>query len=131
MQINLSPQTTCLERPYFYGQWDGLSRQVLLYLIMLIVRHICLVFSRVVCRELGYYGGTVQHCCGDAPPVTGTIWLDHVFCQGEETSLSHCDNGGLNVTRCQHSHDVWVLCDLRQALEGRGLKSCQIQWNSP
>ncbi len=31
MQLNLSPKTTCLERPYFYGQWGGLSRQVLLY----------------------------------------------------------------------------------------------------
>ncbi len=29
--MNLSPKTTCLERPYFYGQWGGLSRQVLLY----------------------------------------------------------------------------------------------------
>ncbi len=31
MQLNLSPKTTCLERPYFYGQCGGLSRQVLLY----------------------------------------------------------------------------------------------------
>ncbi len=27
--MNLSPKTTCLERPYFYGRWGGLSRQVL------------------------------------------------------------------------------------------------------
>ena len=29
--MSLSPKTACLERPYFYGQWDGLSREVLLY----------------------------------------------------------------------------------------------------
>ncbi len=28
--MNLSPKTTCLERPYFCGQWGGLSRQILL-----------------------------------------------------------------------------------------------------
>ncbi len=28
MQLNLSPKTTCLERPYFYGRWGGLSRHV-------------------------------------------------------------------------------------------------------
>ncbi len=33
MQLNLSPKSTCLERPYFYGQWGGLSRQVLMYIL--------------------------------------------------------------------------------------------------
>ncbi len=28
---HLTPKTTCLERPHFYGQWGGPSRQVLLY----------------------------------------------------------------------------------------------------
>ncbi len=28
----VTTKTTCLERPYFYGQWGGLSREVLLYL---------------------------------------------------------------------------------------------------
>ena len=31
IQLNLSPKTTCLERPHFHCQWGGLSRQVLLY----------------------------------------------------------------------------------------------------
>ncbi len=31
VEMNLSPKTTCLEGLYFYGQWGGLSRQVLLY----------------------------------------------------------------------------------------------------
>ncbi len=31
MQLNLSPETTCLDRPHYCGQWGGLSRQVLLY----------------------------------------------------------------------------------------------------
>ncbi len=36
MQLNMSPKTTCLERPYFYAQWDGLSGQVLLYMYSLV-----------------------------------------------------------------------------------------------
>ncbi len=27
--MNLSPETTCLDRPHSCGQWGGLSRQVL------------------------------------------------------------------------------------------------------
>ncbi len=29
--LNLPPETACLDRPHFCGQWGGLSRQVLLY----------------------------------------------------------------------------------------------------
>ncbi len=31
IELNLSPKTTCLERPHIYGLWTGLSRRVLLY----------------------------------------------------------------------------------------------------
>lgn len=31
LQFNLSPNTTCLNRPYYYAQWGILSRQPLLY----------------------------------------------------------------------------------------------------
>ncbi len=34
IQLNLSPKTTCLEKPHFHGQWGGLSRQVLLYMYL-------------------------------------------------------------------------------------------------
>ena len=34
---NLSPETTCLQRPHFDGQQGGLSRQVLLYVQKLVL----------------------------------------------------------------------------------------------
>ncbi len=38
-QLNLAPKTTCLERPYIYGQQGGLSRQVLLYAVVPVTRN--------------------------------------------------------------------------------------------
>ncbi len=45
MKLNLSPKTTCLETPHFYGQCSSLSRQVLLYQI--VGSNICTAVRRV------------------------------------------------------------------------------------
>ena len=41
IQLNLSPKTTCLQRPLFYFQRGGLSRQVLLYYIYQVTHVLC------------------------------------------------------------------------------------------
>ncbi|XP_013395792.1 deleted in malignant brain tumors 1 protein-like [Lingula anatina] len=68
--------------------------------------------ARVVCRMLGHgdryakaYGGA---CFGEG---SGKIWLNHLHCQGTESSLAQCYKGyGWGNTHCSHSEDVGVSC---------------------
>ena len=42
----------------------------------------------------------------------GPIWLDNLYCLGNESSLLNCSHRGLSViaTYCDHSDDVGVQC---------------------
>jgi len=59
-----------------------------------------------VCRRSGltlgnYYGRGL-----------GQIWLNHVYCMGNEMSLAECGHSGWGSTRyCSHWADVSVVCD--------------------
>ncbi|PVD22131.1 hypothetical protein C0Q70_17935 [Pomacea canaliculata] len=65
--------------------------------------------AQVVCRMLGYQGGTVipASTIGDG---TGPIWLDDIRCLGTESSLMNCTRKNLGVNDCQHDEDVGVSC---------------------
>ena len=41
---------------------------------------------------------------------TGSIYLDNVFCMGNETRLTHCLNQGIGSHNCLHSEDAGVVC---------------------
>ena len=63
---------------------------------------------RVVCRQLGfakatYYG--LQFGFG-----RGQIWLDDVWCQGNELSLASCSYPGWGIHNCDHTKDIGVTC---------------------
>ena len=38
------------------------------------------------------------------------IWMSHVICNGNETSIHLCDHQGYGIHRCYHMEDVWLRC---------------------
>uniref|UniRef100_A0A669CEF9 SRCR domain-containing protein n=1 Tax=Oreochromis niloticus TaxID=8128 RepID=A0A669CEF9_ORENI len=66
--------------------------------------------AEVVCRQLN---------CGSALEVptsahfgagTGQIWLDHVTCSGNESSLTECQHSGFGSNTCGRGQDAAVIC---------------------
>ena len=71
----------------------------------------------VVCRQLGFGSSGTAIGSADFGQGSGPIWLDSVFCTGNELSLVNCYHAGINVTgSCSHSNDAGVRC-----LSGQGL----------
>uniref|UniRef100_A0AAZ1Y0C4 SRCR domain-containing protein n=1 Tax=Oreochromis aureus TaxID=47969 RepID=A0AAZ1Y0C4_OREAU len=81
--------------------------------------------AEVVCRELN---------CGSALKVptsahfgagTGKIWLDHVTCSGNESSLTECQHSGFGSNTCERGQDAAVICSaVSVILTGSGLTRC-------
>ncbi|XP_063956214.1 deleted in malignant brain tumors 1 protein-like isoform X3 [Lytechinus pictus] len=67
--------------------------------------------ARVVCRQLGFLGnvgkanGLARYGQG-----TGPIYLDDVFCEGNEARLDACVSNGWGINNCEHSEDAGVYC---------------------
>ena len=73
--------------------------------------------AKVVCRMLGYNGGTaLQGCyrnsnCHNFGAGTGETLLDDVACSGSEESIFDCTHRGIGVDNCDHDEDAGVRCD--------------------
>ncbi|XP_033736551.1 deleted in malignant brain tumors 1 protein-like [Pecten maximus] len=65
--------------------------------------------ANVVCRQLGYRGGTYKHSAqfgaGSEP-----TWMDNVECSGDEPRLMDCDFPGWQIENCGHIEDAGVVC---------------------
>ena len=80
--------------------------------------------AQVVCKQLGYTGGTVNNGYGGGK---GDIWLDNVRCTGRESKLSWCPKNYWGQHNCNHNEDAGVECGMSYAikiiLSGNGFKN--------
>ena len=71
--------------------------------------------SMVMCFCIDYiiyfrYSGTVTGA--QFGPGNGTIWLDNMWCVGNETSIAECPHNDWGDHDCDHSKDVSVACGI-------------------
>ncbi|XP_076629427.1 uncharacterized protein LOC143345828 isoform X2 [Colletes latitarsis] len=66
--------------------------------------------ATVICRSLGYGGRAAVKKDGAFGSGEGPIWLDEVFCHGNETQLYRCGHNHWGKHNCNHDEDVGVIC---------------------
>nr|XP_034174800.1 uncharacterized protein LOC117601744 isoform X3 [Osmia lignaria] len=66
--------------------------------------------AAVICRSLGYGGRAIAKKDGFFGPGEGPIWLDEVYCLGNETQLYRCDHNHWGQHNCNHDEDAGVIC---------------------
>ena len=47
---------------------------------------------------------------GEFPRGTGPIFLDDVFCEGDESNIDDCSHNRVSVHNCVHMEDAGVIC---------------------
>ena len=66
--------------------------------------------AQVVCRELGYTYAVSALRGSLVPDGVGKIWLNNVFCTGNEQNLRNCFHSGWEKHNCKHYDDAGVQC---------------------
>ena len=64
----------------------------------------------VVCNQLGYDGAFSAPRSAVFGEGTGPIWLNRVWCRGDEKSVSQCSHAGWAGHNCGHDKDAGVVC---------------------
>ena len=75
--------------------------------------------TNVVCRELSLGRAVTGVSLRHIKKGTGKLWLDDVFCVGNEDSLVKCRHRPWGQSNCQHNEDVVLRCT------GPGVRSCK------
>lgn len=61
-------------------------------------------------------GMNTAHSSAFFGPGTGDIFLDNVFCTGNEDRLADCPHNGVGNHNCAHSEDAGVTCQRKFSL---------------
>lgn len=66
--------------------------------------------SNVVCRQLGYQAAVVTYRSGFFGEGSKPVLLNELQCNGNESTLSECDQENISGLGCNHLQDVGLLC---------------------
>ena len=75
--------------------------------------------TNVVCREMHLGKADTSASLGHIPKGTGKMWLDDIFCIGNEKSLLDCRHRPWGQSNCQHNEDTVLRCT------GPGVRMCK------
>jgi len=84
--------------------------------------------ARVACYMLGFgrSGLSISRYYGGG---SGPVWLDRLYCRGNESSLAECRHAGWGVRSRGHNYDVSIICDDNNNCS-TSHSGCEIVWNT-
>lgn len=66
----------------------------------------------VICKELGFGTSGIAVHSAYFGHRSGPIWLDGVFCSGNEPNFTYCGHYGIGNVACSHAEDAGVICGM-------------------
>ncbi|XP_055990699.1 scavenger receptor cysteine-rich type 1 protein M130 isoform X1 [Sorex fumeus] len=66
--------------------------------------------ASVICRQLGCPTEIQATGWNNSTLASGPIWMDHVFCRGNESALWDCKHDGWGKHTCSHQQDAGITC---------------------